>query len=122
MRDLDPVFQAALDALEPILFASGLKLASEWHSPEAFGSAETEYARRGLRVRLTWDGKDRWLWVQYARPEGNAMARREAYRDLEAERNDLPTYSPRLTGAIADERIRQLADRLTTFLDRGHAG
>jgi hypothetical protein len=121
MRNLDPVFQVALEQLEPIFERFGFKLASECHHPESFGSAHAEYRRRGLRLRLVWDGKDRWLWVQYARSAGDSMPREQDYLGLEtaadAATNRTHTTPPEMAGA----RVRELATRLEAFLNAERA-
>ena len=114
MRNLDPVFRTALERLEPVLYKHGLSVAAEWHCPEAFGSAYVDYKRQNLRLRLMWDGKDRWLWAQYVRPEGNAHVPSEGYLALETE---LPAGSAqRLSEALAGRRVDELAQRLHAFL------
>ena len=114
MRNLDPVFRTALERLEPVLYKHGLSVAAECHYPEAFGSAYVEYTRRNLRLRLMWDGRDRWLWAQYVRPEGNAHAPSESYLALETE---LPVEgAQRLSEALAGRRVEELAQRLDAFL------
>ena len=116
-RELDPVYRTIRDALEPELTAQGFRLASERHDYAAFGSAQTEYYRRGLRLRLTWDGKERWAWVTYAPQPTSAFPRPDTYRDLDAGRSGLPAIVPSLrTPVEAVARAADLIQGLHTVL------
>ena len=119
MPEPDSVYQQARATLEPLLEARGFQLAAECYYPDAFGSAHAEYRRRGMRLRLIWDGKDRWLWMTHAPQVENAMPREDTYRDLEASApgSGLTALTLR-QGPVADERIRQLIDRAVAFVDR----
>jgi hypothetical protein len=118
----DSVYQQARATLEPLLEARGFQLAAECHYPEAFGSAHAEYRRRGMRLRLIWDGKDRWLWMSHAPQANNAMPREDTYRDLEAsDAGPAPSALMLRQGPAADGRIRQLIDRAVAFVDRASA-
>jgi hypothetical protein len=66
-RALDPVFSRARDTIETVLDSLGYQLAAESHYPDAFGSAHAEYRGHHERIRLTWDGKDRFLGLSVAR-------------------------------------------------------
>ena len=122
MSEPDIVFRRAREVLEPILSSKGFTLAAEYHYPEVFGSAQADYKRKGLRLQLVWDGKDRWLWMTYAAPEGNRYPRPEEYRSLEPVSASPVTSAIVLReGEIAERRIAALAERLTAFLDRERA-
>jgi len=119
-RTLDPVYELARTRLEAILDPQGFRLASEYHMPEAFGSAETEYRRRGLRVRLTWDGKDRWLWLQVApTAEKNVHPLPGMWRDLEAAIDVTPTGAYLREDAVVEHRIQELEHALRSYLAAG---
>ena len=46
------------------LLSRGFALEAEVESPESFGSWYRDYERSGQRIRLLWDGKDRWFVLQ----------------------------------------------------------
>jgi hypothetical protein len=116
-RQLAPVFRTIRDALEVELAANGFRLASETLHYELFGSGSAEYTRRGMRVQLTYDGKDRWAWVTYAAQPTGAFPHPTTYRDLDADQPDTPTYAPSLgTTEQAAERAAQLIARLRAVL------
>jgi hypothetical protein len=116
----DIVYRRARETLDPILSEKGFTLAAECHYPESFGSADAEYKRRSLRMRLIWDGKDRWLWMTYAPQPGNSHPRSDAYRSLESGEQQAGTPARFLReGPTAEGRIGQLAAQLVAFLDRG---
>ena len=117
MSEPDAVYRRAREVLEPILWNDGFRLAAECHYPESFGSAHADYKRRGLRLQLNWDGKDRHLWIIYARSEGNTH--RDEYRGLETEPEPVGTPAIFLReGPTAERRIAALAEKLVAFLDR----
>jgi hypothetical protein len=118
-RQLAPVFQAIRDALESELVTHGFRLASETIHYDAFGSGSAEYTRRGMRVQLTYDGKDQWAWVTYAVQPTAAFPHPTTYRDLDAGQLDAPTYAPSLRSPDeAAERAAQLIARLRAVLGR----
>ncbi len=71
MNDADPTFdrfESAREALLPLMSAHRFRLgALEYES----GNAYAEYWRRGLRLRLVWEGTEQALWVDAA-PESGA--------------------------------------------------
>ena len=117
-RDLDPVFLQARGALEPLLASKGFSVYGESHHPGSFGDAETEYQRRGLRIRLTWDGKDRWIWLQVAPKDGNRLAKPGEWKDLEIVLGAPATAVGMLRlGTVADRRVEELVAHAREFLD-----
>jgi hypothetical protein len=120
-RELDPVVSRARDVLEPILDRLGFALASECYSPDAFGSVNTEYRRRGHRLELVWDGKDRWLWFKVAPSGSNGVVSPESWRDLEGELRLIPEGQFIQPGLSAETRINQLASALQQFFHLGPA-
>jgi hypothetical protein len=119
-RELNPVYEQARNRIEAVLAQYGFVLAAESHVPAAFGSAEAEYRRRGLWLRLTWDGKDRWLWIKVAPVPGAAHPLPSAWRDLEAIVG-APAAGAYLTpGSVAEQRIATLEGALREYL--AHAG
>ena len=117
-RDLDTVFLQARTALEPLLESKGFSIYGESHYPGSFGSAEAEYQRRGLRIRLTWDGKDRWLWLQVAPKDSNRLAKPSEWKDLEVELG-APAIAVGVLrpGALAARRIQELVAHAREFLN-----
>jgi hypothetical protein len=53
--------------LKEILGEMGAELTSEDLHPDVFGSYVATYANRGHAIRLVWDGKDGWGFVQQHR-------------------------------------------------------
>jgi hypothetical protein len=116
-RQISPVFQTIRDALETELMTHGFRLASETIHYDAFGSGSAEYSRRGMRVQLTYDGKDRWAWVTYAPQPTTAFSDPTTYRDLDAGQPGMPTYAPSLSSTSqAAQRAEQLIARLRIVL------
>jgi hypothetical protein len=116
-RALDPTYEQARTKLEAVLDEFGFQLASEYYLREAFGSAEAEYKRRGLRVQLTWDGKDRWLWFKVApAPETNVHPLPSSWRDLEAAVGAKPTGAYLRDEAVVERRVQELEQALRTYL------
>jgi hypothetical protein len=117
-RELDPVFLQARGAIEPLLESKGFSIYGESHHPGSFGSAEAEYQRRGLRIRLTWDGKDRWIWLQLAAKDGNRLVKPSEWKDLETALG-APAIAVGVLrpGPLADRRIEELVAHAREFLD-----
>ncbi len=111
------MLRALLDILEPELTALGFRLDSEVYHHAAFGSADLEYYRRGTRVRLTWDGKDRWAWMNLAAQPTSAVPSPNTYRHLDAGHVDPSSLSPRLaTTEHTTIRAHELIERLRVAL------
>jgi hypothetical protein len=53
--------------LKELLRDMGAELTSEDLRPDVFGSYVASYANRGSPIRLIWDGKDGWGFVQQHR-------------------------------------------------------
>jgi len=111
-RDLPDPFRLARSQLEPALASAGFRLATECYDPEAFGSVYTEYVGRGRRLRLIWDGKDRWLWIE-AGPAGEEHPSLADWHDLERE---FEIASDRITPVDAQTAPARLAN-LKSALD-----
>ena len=115
-RELDSVYVQARTALEVVLENAGYQLASECHHPDAFGSATTEYRGPHERLRLTWDGKDRWLGLGVAAARGTSHHPNPSeWRALEPKDNTAPNQFLR-PGAATEQRVAQLADALRQHL------
>lgn len=114
-RPIDPVVLQARAVLEPTLERLGFAIASEYYGPEAFGSINTEYRRRGHRVELAWDGKDRWLWLKVAPSGSNGMAVPQSWQDLEAALGMIPDGRFLQPGPSAAARVKQLEAALKQF-------
>jgi hypothetical protein len=116
-RTLDPVLLAIREVVESDLDRLGFHLASEKLLYDAFGSATFEYHRRGTRLRLNWDGKDRWAWLNLAPQPTSAYPHPDTYRDIDAAFVAPNTMSPGL--ATTDQgltRARELVSRLAVAL------
>ena len=116
-RDLDAVYLQARSAVEDILDHAGYRLAAESHYFDAFGSAHAEYRGRHERVRLVWDGKDRWLGLSVAKvASSNQHPRSEDFRPLDVKMPSAPSQFLRL-GSTTDARVAELSDALVRHLD-----
>jgi len=113
-RELPEPFAAARADLEPVLEAVGFRLAGESYHPEAFGSASADYRQRGRRLRLIWDGKDRWLWLE-ASPAGNDHPTAADYRDVEKLVGRAPAGFA-VEADLIQERLMQLRAALQELL------
>ena len=117
-RTIDPVFLAIRDTFEPELDRLGFRIALESHQYDAFGSESLEYARRGARLRLQWDGKDRWAWVTVARQPSAAFPDPATYRDIDADFAAPNAVAPRLnTREAGVDRANEMLMRLSTALN-----
>ena len=117
-RVLDPVFLAIRDVVERDLDRLGFHLASEKLLCDAFGSVTLEYHRRGTRLKLNWDGKDRWAWISIAPQPTNAYPHPESYRDVDAPFVAPNTMSRFLTTTEQGlARAREQLTRLASAVD-----
>jgi hypothetical protein len=101
---------AARTVFDTLLASFGFKLSAEHVDYESFGTAWVEYYRRGLRLRLVWDGKEGFLLVLVA----NAEEQRRTSEWLE--------YLVRGKVSSADvarapERVAELSDLTRHFLN-----
>jgi hypothetical protein len=116
-RSLDPVYIEAREACEVVLSRAGYSLLHEEHSPAAFGSASAEYRHRLSRVRLVWDGKDRFLGLAVAETGApNQFPAPGSWRPLEPTSPRAPPQSLR-PGPAATERIADLRAALAQFIE-----
>lgn len=60
-------FQEAKARFDRVLEAYGFRLAAEHYDYEHFGDGWAEYSRRGIRLRLVWDGRDEVLRLGFRR-------------------------------------------------------
>ena len=115
-RKLDDVYFAAREAIEAILEAAGFHLASECHYPDSFGSADAEYRGRHQRIRLVWDGKDRFLGLTVARVINSGQhPGPDQWRAIEA-KGATPPAQFLQAGSGAEKRIAELRDALREHL------
>jgi hypothetical protein len=119
-RDLDPILRVLLEGLEADLDPLGFRLDAEAYHHAAFGSANLEYSRRGARLQFTWDGKDRWAWMNLAAQTTAAFPRPDAYGNLDAGHTVPGQFAPRLStreqaSRRAAELIARLKDALATM-------
>jgi hypothetical protein len=84
-------FLDAVAALAARLAADDIAVYTLTYHSRAFGSWEIEAGRRRVRIRVTWDGKDRQLRVSTAQvPSGSAarewqLAEEHDFRDRRVE-------------------------------------
>jgi hypothetical protein len=115
-RNLDPVFLKVRTILEETLDGAGYRLAAESHFPSAFGSADVEYRGRHERIRLVWDGKDRWLGLSVARVSAsNQYPAAGDWRPLDLESSSAPQQFLR-EGPTTDARIAELREALVRHI------
>ncbi len=115
-RTLSPVFLQARDAIESVLSKYGFRVTKESLYYSAFGSTEVEYCHRAHWLRLSWDSKDRYLWLagaiavdQHVHPPATA------WRPLDPPSS---TNRPALflePGELADARISELLTQIELF-------
>jgi hypothetical protein len=91
------------------------KLAYEQYDYESFGNARVEYSRRGIRLRLIWDGREGILTLQYQR---RALSRIPLGGWHDVEGVDGVPHSG--TGEQSDVRIAQLEARTRELLKEWH--
>ncbi|HEU4570894.1 MAG TPA: hypothetical protein VFS07_10020 [Gemmatimonadales bacterium] len=106
----DP-FLRADERLRPLLLARGFRLAGIEYPDRARGSAFAEYARRGQRVRLVWEGEARALWLESARQEGAEVVSRWTDVEWSLAGERLP-----LDQELGEARIERLAQAVERYL------
>ena len=116
-RALNDIYLAARAEIEAVLDRAGFRLAGECHYPDSFGSAHADYRGRHQRVRLVWDGKDRFLGLSVA-PVMNSGQHPapDHWLALEPANAAAPVQSLQ-PGAGADGRIAELRDALRSHLE-----
>src|SRR5687768_3183147 len=113
-RILDPVFLQARTALEERLSRVGFRLTREVLDHAAFGSAQAEYRNRAHWLRLTWDGKDRYLWLAGAIGEDqHTHPAASAWHPLDAPSKKFAASLH--IGPAADARIAELMSQVEEF-------
>jgi hypothetical protein len=69
-------FINALAGLATRLAVDGVEIYSVTYHSQSFGSWEIESGRRRIRIRVTWEGKDRHLRVATAQLESGSTERK----------------------------------------------
>jgi hypothetical protein len=109
----EPFTRASL-YLGPLFEAHGFRCVAREYEEGIEATAIAEYGLGNVRLRLTWDGMERLLFIECAQAAGGAMISR--WLDIEwvvaGERLDV---DPDLT----DARLEKLAGALVAFLARG---
>lgn len=107
-------FLLAKEILEPVLFAAGFRFVATDREGGRAGHAFAEYARRGERIRLVWEGSERVLWLESA-PERDAQIVGR-WTDIEwiVAGARLP-----LNPDTGEARMAELAEALAEYLVRG---
>jgi hypothetical protein len=119
-RELPRPFLLGREQLEPELVSAGFRLASDQFDPGAFGSALSEYRGPARRLRIVWDGKDRWLWIQVSRP-GKEHPAYNDWSDLEHELGLRPQAIYAVDDHSLARRLSELRAALQAFLASGAA-
>ncbi len=113
-RSLDPVFLQARSDLEERLSRIGFRLTREVHDHAAFESAQTEYRNRAHWLRLTWDGKDRYLWLAGAiSPDQHTHPAVSAWHPLDPASEKF--VGSLQVGPATDARIAELIAQVEQF-------
>jgi hypothetical protein len=109
----EPFTRASL-YLGPLFEAHGFRCVAREYEEGSEATAIAEYGLGNVRLRLTWDGQERVLFIECAQASGGAMISR--WLDIEwvvaGERLDV---DPDLT----DARLERLATAMVAFLARG---
>jgi hypothetical protein len=116
-REINDIYLAGRVAIEAVLDSAGFRLASECHYPDSFGSAHAEYRGHHQRVRLVWDGKDRFLGLSVARvTNGSQHPAPDHWQSLEPVDAAAPVQflNP---GPGAQKRIAELSEALRSHLE-----
>jgi hypothetical protein len=113
-RSVDPVYLESRTALEERLDRIGFRLTREVFDHAAFGSAQAEYRNRAHWLRLTWDGKDRYLWLSGAvSGDQHTLPGAEAWHPLDAP-SDRFALSLQI-GPTTEARIAELLSQIDIF-------
>lgn len=107
-------FTRASIYLGPLFEAHGFRCVARVYDEGDEATAIAEYGLGNVRLRLTWDGLERVLFIECAQAAGGAMISR--WLDIEwvvaGERLDLDHD-------LTDARLERLAHALVAFLARG---
>ncbi len=104
-------FERARERLLPVLQACGFRLA-QVERPEHDGeNAYAEFFRRGVRLRLVWEGRERALWVESAREVSAQIVSRWTDVEWSVAGTRLP-----LDTDLSDARLERLAGAVESFL------
>ena len=96
------------------------RLAIEHYDAEVLDSVYTEYVGRGRRLRLIWDGRDRWLWIE-AGSQGNEHPAPADCHDLERDVGEAPGRISPVDSQNTAERLANLKVAVNAML-RGLGG
>jgi len=88
-------------ALVPILNSAGFEESVEELRPDVFGSAYSVFVRNDTKLRIIWDGKDGWGYIQ---------------EHKDAEWIDLPVFVKEGTEASFAEELALLQERLKEII------
>lgn len=98
----------AFEELGRFLVSRGFEMLEESSSPQPFGSHYVVYERDSSRVRIIWDGKEEWLWVQELLNERDDRGL-EAYHEIGLEEVG---HRP-----VSDEDIASLKSKIGSWLE-----
>lgn len=121
MNDADAtldLFESTREALLPVMSAHRFRLGVlEYES----GNAYAEYWRRGLRLRLVWEGGERALWMDAAPESGANLIGR--WQDIEWQ---LAGERLPVDRDLSEARVERLLRAVERYLDgsglEGEAG
>ncbi len=108
----EPFTRASL-ALGPLIEAHGFRCMAREYSEGIEASAFAEYALGDVRLRLTWEGEERVLFIECARAAGASMVSRWVDIEWTVAGERLPVDRD-----LGDARLERLAAALVTFLAR----
>ena len=98
------------EAAERLLIPAGFGLQTEERDADAFGSFSAIYARSNQQVRVMWDGRDAWAFLEEWRSE------EERWRQLGMPiAEDLPWELKKSARIGAGSPPRSRFDRMTTY-------
>jgi hypothetical protein len=104
-------FERARERLVPVLEAYGFRLAEVERPAREGENAYAEYFRRGIRLRLVWEGRERALWVESAREVSAQIVSRWTDVEWSVAGARLP-----LDTDLSDARLERLATAVESFL------
>lgn len=108
----EPFTRASL-ALGPLIEAHGFRCVARDYSEGIEASAFAEYGLGDVRLRLTWEGEERVLFIECARVAGASMVSRWVDIEWTVAGERLPVDRD-----LSDARLDRLAAALVAFLAR----
>lgn len=66
LKNIDDCYQQVKTAIDNKLKAGDYTIRDEGYSPQAFGNRYTTWSNEINDIRLIWDGKDGWFYLEVA--------------------------------------------------------